>query len=124
MAFAALGGPAGRTSLRSSSLRASRDELTRGIRSTTKAGRTMKQRNLASLTVSEIGLGCMGMSAFYGTTDEGEALATIDRALELGCNFLDSAELYGPFTNEELIAKAIDGRRERFVIATKWGIRI
>jgi aryl-alcohol dehydrogenase-like predicted oxidoreductase len=84
----------------------------------------MKQRNLGELTVSEIGLGCMGMSAFYGTTDEGEALATIDRALELGCNFLDTAELYGPFTNEELLAKAIDGRRDDFVIATKWGIRI
>jgi aryl-alcohol dehydrogenase-like predicted oxidoreductase len=84
----------------------------------------MKQRKLGELTVSEIGLGCMGMSAFYGTTDEGEALATIDRALELGCNFLDTAELYGPFTNEELIAKAIDGRRDEFVIATKWGVRI
>ena len=58
--------------------------------------RIVKQRKLGSLTVSEIGLGCMGMSAFYGTTDEGEALATIDRALELGCNFLDSAETYGP----------------------------
>ena len=84
----------------------------------------MKQRNLGELTVSDVGLGCMGMSAFYGTTDEGEALATIDRALELGCNFLDTAELYGPFTNEELLAKAIDGRRDDFVIATKWGIRI
>jgi aryl-alcohol dehydrogenase-like predicted oxidoreductase len=83
----------------------------------------MRQRNLGSLTVSEIGLGCMGMSAFYGTTDEGEALATIDRALELGCNFLDTAELYGPFTNEELVGKAIAGRRDRFVVATKWGIR-
>ncbi|HEX8647967.1 MAG TPA: aldo/keto reductase [Thermoleophilaceae bacterium] len=84
----------------------------------------MDQRQLGELTVSALGLGCMGMSAFYGTTDEGEALATIDRALELGCNFLDTAELYGPFTNEELIAKAIAGRRERFVVATKWGIRI
>jgi aryl-alcohol dehydrogenase-like predicted oxidoreductase len=83
----------------------------------------MKQRNLASLTVPEIGLGCMGMSAFYGTTDEGEAMATIQRAVELGCNLLDTAELYGPFTNEELIGKAIAGRRDEFVIATKWGIR-
>ena len=84
----------------------------------------MKQRNLGgSLTVSEIGLGCMGMSAFYGTTDEGEALATIDRALELGCNFLDTAEMYGPFTNEELVGKAISGRRDDFVVATKFGIR-
>jgi aryl-alcohol dehydrogenase-like predicted oxidoreductase len=65
----------------------------------------------------------MGMSAFYGTTDESEALATIDRALELGCNFLDTAEMYGPFKNEELLAKAIDGRRDEWVIATKWGIR-
>ncbi|HEX2125900.1 MAG TPA: aldo/keto reductase [Thermoleophilaceae bacterium] len=84
----------------------------------------MDERKLGELTVPALGLGCMGMSAFYGTTDEGEALATIDRALELGCNFLDTAELYGPFTNEELIAKAIAGRRERFVVATKWGVRI
>jgi aryl-alcohol dehydrogenase-like predicted oxidoreductase len=83
----------------------------------------MKQRNLGPLTVSEIGLGCMGMSAFYGTTDEGEALATIDRALELGCNFLDTAEMYGPYKNEELLGKAIAGRRDDFVVATKWGIR-
>ena len=83
----------------------------------------MRQRRLGELSVSEIGLGCMGMSAFYGTTDEGEALATIDRALELGCNFLDTAEMYGPYTNEELLGKAIDGRRDDFVIATKWGVR-
>jgi aryl-alcohol dehydrogenase-like predicted oxidoreductase len=84
----------------------------------------MKQRNLGgSLAVSEIGLGCMGMSAFYGTTDEGEALATIDRALELGCNLLDTAEMYGPYTNEELVGKAISGRRDQFVVATKFGIR-
>jgi aryl-alcohol dehydrogenase-like predicted oxidoreductase len=83
----------------------------------------VKQRNLGSLTVSELGLGCMGMSAFYGTTDEGEALATIDRALELGCNFLDTAEMYGPFTNEQLVGKAIAGRRDDFVVATKTGIR-
>jgi aryl-alcohol dehydrogenase-like predicted oxidoreductase len=84
----------------------------------------MEQRTLGGLTTSAIGLGCMGMSAFYGTTDEGEALATIDRALELGCNFLDTAEMYGPFTNEELVGKAIAGRRDEFVVATKWGIRI
>jgi aryl-alcohol dehydrogenase-like predicted oxidoreductase len=83
----------------------------------------MKQRNLGSLTVSELGLGCMGMSAFYGTTDEGEALATIHRALELGCNFLDTAEMYGPYKNEELVGKAIAGRRDDWVVATKFGIR-
>jgi aryl-alcohol dehydrogenase-like predicted oxidoreductase len=83
----------------------------------------MNKRKLGDLEVPAIGLGCMGMSAFYGTTDEGEALATIERALELGCNFLDTAEMYGPFKNEELIGKAIDGRRQEFVIATKWGVR-
>ena len=71
-----------------------------------------------------MGLGCMGMSAFYGTTDEDEAIATIQRALELGCTFLDTAEMYGPHTNEELVGKAIAGRsRDEVVIATKWGIR-
>jgi aryl-alcohol dehydrogenase-like predicted oxidoreductase len=65
----------------------------------------------------------MGMSAFYGTTDEGEAIATIHRAIELGCTFLDTAEMYGPFTNEELIGKALAGRRDDAVIATKMGIR-
>src|SRR3954454_21697303 len=82
----------------------------------------MKQRNLASLTVSEIGLGCMGMSAFYGTTDEPEALATIDRALELGCTLLDTAEMYGPHTNEQLVGKALAGRRDAATVATKFGI--
>src|ERR671923_2698734 len=76
------------------------------------------------LHASAQGLGCMGMSAFYGTTDEGEALATIDRALELGCNFLDTAEAYGPFKNEELVGKAIAGRRDEFVIATKFASRV
>ena len=83
----------------------------------------MNRRKLGSLDVPAMGLGCMGMSAFYGTTDESEALATIDRALELGCNFFDTAEMYGPFKNEELLGKAIAGRRDDFVIATKWGIR-
>src|SRR4051795_10793824 len=83
----------------------------------------MQHRNLGSLEVSAIGLGCMGMSAFYGTTDEGEAIATIHRAKELGCNFLDTAEMYGPFTNEELVAKATAGDRDEWVIATKFGIR-
>jgi aryl-alcohol dehydrogenase-like predicted oxidoreductase len=73
------------------------------------------------LEVSALGLGCMGMSEFYGTTDEGEAIATIHRALELGVTFLDTADMYGPFTNEELVGKAIAGRRDEFVIATKFG---
>jgi aryl-alcohol dehydrogenase-like predicted oxidoreductase len=84
----------------------------------------MRERRIGELAVSEIGLGCMGMSAFYGTTDEGEALATIDRALELGCNLLDTAQLYGPYTNEELVGKAIAGRRDEVVVATKFASRL
>jgi len=75
------------------------------------------------LTVSDMGLGCMGMSAFYGTSDEGEAIRTIHRAIELGCTFLDTAEMYGPFKNEELVGKALAGRRDEVVLATKFGIR-
>jgi aryl-alcohol dehydrogenase-like predicted oxidoreductase len=73
--------------------------------------------------VSEIGLGCMGMSAFYGATDENEARATILRALDLGCNFLDTSDLYGPHTNEELLGSTIAPRREEVFLATKFGIR-
>jgi aryl-alcohol dehydrogenase-like predicted oxidoreductase len=80
----------------------------------------MEKRKLGSLEVSELGLGCMGMSAFYGSTDEGEAIATIQRALELGINFLDTAQLYGPLTNESLVGKAIEGHRDEYVIATKF----
>jgi aryl-alcohol dehydrogenase-like predicted oxidoreductase len=83
----------------------------------------MQQRNLGDLTVPAIGLGCMGMSAFYGTADEGEAVATIRRALELGGNFFDTAEIYGPHTNEELLGKALAGHRDEAIIATKFGNR-
>src|SRR5450755_995744 len=84
----------------------------------------MKTRRLGSLEVSALGLGCMGMSAFYGSTDEGEAIATIQRALELGISFLDTAQLYGPMTNEELVGRAIAGHRDEYVIATKFARRI
>ncbi|MGW2692804.1 aldo/keto reductase [Streptomyces sp. NPDC001296] len=86
----------------------------------------MEHRALGSqgLTVSDQGLGCMGMSAFYGATDETESLATIDRALELGVTLLDTAESYGPFVNEQLLGKALAGRRESAVLATKTGIEI
>ena len=82
----------------------------------------MKTRTLGrDLIVSEIGLGCMGMSEFYGPGDEEESLRTIHLALELGVTFLDTADMYGPFTNEVLVGKAITGQHERVVIATKFG---
>jgi aryl-alcohol dehydrogenase-like predicted oxidoreductase len=84
----------------------------------------MTTRRLGSLEVSALGLGCMGMSAFYGSTDEGEAIATIQRARELGIDFLDTAQLYGPMTNEELIGRAIAGHRDDYVLATKFARRL
>jgi aryl-alcohol dehydrogenase-like predicted oxidoreductase len=84
----------------------------------------MKSRKLGSLEVSALGLGCMGMSAFYGSTDERESMATIRRGLELGINFIDTAQLYGPMTNEELVGRAVEGRRDDYVIATKFARRI
>jgi aryl-alcohol dehydrogenase-like predicted oxidoreductase len=86
----------------------------------------LNKRKLGSqgLEVSELGLGCMGMSWSYGAADEQESLATIDRALELGITFFDTAEAYGPYKNEELLGRALKGRRDRVIIATKFGFRV
>ncbi len=86
----------------------------------------MKKRTLGDggPEVSAIGLGCMGMSAFYGTTDEAEAKRTILRALELGCGFLDTSDMYGPHTNERLVGAAIAGRRDEVFLASKFGIKL
>ena len=86
----------------------------------------MEKRKLGreGLEVSAIGLGCMGMSQSYGEADERESIATIHRALELGVTFFDTAEVYGPFTNEDLVGRALEGRRRDVVIATKFGFRI
>ena len=83
----------------------------------------MKTRKLGNqgLEVSELGLGCMGMSEFYGSGDEQEAIATIHHALDLGVNFLDTADMYGPFTNEKLVGRATKDRRDQVIIATKFG---
>jgi aryl-alcohol dehydrogenase-like predicted oxidoreductase len=86
----------------------------------------MQMRDLGTqgLRVSALGLGCMGMSFAYGTPDDAESIATIERALELGVTLFDTAEVYGPFVNEELLGRALKGRRERALIATKFGFRI
>ena len=81
----------------------------------------MERRLLGQgLEVSAQGLGCMGMSEFYGVGDDQESIATIQEALDSGVNLLDTADMYGPFTNEELVGRAIKGRRDEVVLATKW----
>src|SRR5690349_15952023 len=87
---------------------------------------SLEKRKLGQqgLEVSALGLGCMGMSQSYGPADETESIATLHRSIELGCTFLDTAEAYGPYANEELLGRALQGRRDEVVLATKFGFRI
>jgi aryl-alcohol dehydrogenase-like predicted oxidoreductase len=91
-----------------------------------KKAMTLQTRKLGSqgLEVSTIGLGCMGMSQSYGPADETESIATVHRAIELGCTFFDTAEVYGPFANEELLGRALAGKRDQVILATKFGFKI
>ncbi len=87
---------------------------------------TLSTRKLGNqgLEVSALGLGCMGMSQSYGPADEAESIATLHRAIDLGCTFLDTAEVYGPYTNEDLLGRALEGQRDKVIIATKFGFEI
>ena len=86
----------------------------------------MRHVNLGSqgLGVPAIGLGCMGMSEFYGTSSEAQSLRVLDRAADIGCTFWDTSDMYGPFTNEILLSKALEGRRDRITLATKFGVGV
>jgi aryl-alcohol dehydrogenase-like predicted oxidoreductase len=97
--------------------------LTKFVARTSEKEEHMQKRTLGNqgLVVSELGLGCMGMSEFYGTADEDESIASIHRAIELGVTFLDTADMYGPFTNERLVGRAITDRRDQVTLATKFG---